>query len=128
MVSKEVKEVIASGISLLAYDPGLTTSEKEERCATLLVLCAELLNIKASLQEDKIKATSLSAAIYATEQAKFLTVKSANEKKALAEAEPAYISAREQEETVDADLKYINAIYDVFNNGHIMWRQYSRPL
>lgn len=82
---------------------------------------AKITDWRHQFNEDKIKKLTIQTATYA-EQMSLQSAKTVTENKMHAEASKPYEKAREELESVDNDLSYLKAMFDVFNNAHIFYR------
>lgn len=100
-------------------------AQSRERSAKFLVIQALLSSHLKVLQDVKVKASTVEKATYA--QA-ILSAggKNVTENKIVAEASPAYSKSRETMELIDSEINWTKQHFDIFNNAHIMFRQYSK--
>lgn len=122
---KELKFRIDSCVGFLATDKAVSEREAERRAGAFLEVQAHIVNGIDTLSDDKIKAVSLQAAIYAQLMARDST-KGVTEKKINVEAAPDYISARENLEHVENDLTYLKTYFKIFENAHIFYRNLAK--
>jgi hypothetical protein len=100
-------------------------AESRARAAKFLIMQAILTDHLKLLEDVKVKASTIEKATYA--QAMMgQGGKNVTENKILAEANPAYSQSRESVELIDAELNWTKKHFDIFNNAHIMFRQYSQ--
>lgn len=125
---KDVQEKLEKYVEMLRVDRAmLTPSEAEHRAGELLYINAHLSNWRYLYTNEKIKAQSMEQAVYASVLSR-LAVKKITESKILVEADPEYQKAREKVESLDNDLNYFRHYQEIFNNGHIFFRQLSNTL
>lgn len=100
-------------------------AQSRERSAKFLVIQALLSSHLKVLQDVKVKASTEEKATYA--QA-ILSAggKNVTENKIVAEADPQYSKTRETMELIDSEINWVKQHFDIFNNAHIMFRQYSK--
>jgi hypothetical protein len=122
---KEIKEKIEKWSSQLPLNRSISTSEAEKRAGEFLSAMATITEWRHLITEEKIKFTSVQTAVYAQEMSKG-TAKTVTENKLTAEASKEYTEAREQLEAVENDLSYLKAYYDIFQNGHVFYRNIAK--
>ena len=121
----EIKEYIAKYESLLPTGEGLSAVEAERRAGEFLSVMATIVNWRHLLAQDKIRLMSVQTAVYA-EQMAAGTAKTVTENKLAAEASQAYTKSREDFESIENDLNYLKAYYEIFNNAHIFYRSVAK--
>lgn len=121
----EVKEFIEKYTKLLPVGTSISFTDAEKRAGEFLHALAMITNFRHILGEEKIKLTSIQTAVFAEQMSKG-TAKTVTENKLTAEASEEYTRAREELETVENNLSYLKAYYDIFNNGHLYYRQMAR--
>lgn len=124
-MNNNFKEYVESHSKSLSLDGSISFPEAERRAGQFLQVLATITNFRHMFNEDKIKLQSIQTAVYATELAKG-TAKTMTENKVTAEASGEYTHARESLESIDNDLSYLKAYYDIFMAGHIFYRQMAR--
>ena len=77
------------------------------------------------LEDTKVKASTIEKATYA-QVLLGASGKKVTEVKIIAQGDPAYSASRESVELIDAELNWTKKHFDIFNNAHIMFRQYSQ--
>lgn len=125
MLEIEVQELIETGLTLLGRERGFSSMDMEERASSLLLLVAKIGQISNELQHKRIEALSLERAYFGVTLSK-TEGKNITERKIIVDANKEYRNSKVVLETLDADLAYLKTIIEVFNNGHVMWRQFSR--
>lgn len=125
MLQEEVRSLIDEGLKIVGRDKGVSQFEAEERASSLLIIVAELLKQKRSLESRRIKSSSIECvslhkAVHEAEG------KNVTEKKLKASANPDYIKDREEIEEVESDISYLKSMVDVFGDAHILWRQIAK--
>lgn len=121
----DFKEFIEKYEHLLPVGTSISYTEAERRAGEFLVALATITNIRHMLGSEKIKLLSIQTATYASEMSKG-TAKTVTENKLTAEASVEYTKAREELESIENDLTYLKAYYEVYNNGHLFYRQMCR--
>lgn len=121
----EIQTFVEKYSKLLPTGGSLSIPESERRAGEFLHALATITNWRHLLAEDKIRLTSVQTATYASEMAKG-TAKTVTENKLAAEASEEYIKAREDLERIENDLAYLKAYYEIFNNGHLFYRQMAK--
>lgn len=120
-----VKEELNQYLVLLPVGTSISFTEAERRAGLFLEGMAKVASIKHELGEVKISSLSIQTATFAEEMSKG-TAKTVTENKLTAEASKSYAEAREQYESIDNDISYLRAIYEILNNGHIFYRNYAK--
>lgn len=118
-------ETIDKYAALLPLGGSVSTVEAERRAGEFLHAQATISNWRHMLGDEKIKLTSIQTATYASEMSRG-TAKTVTENKLTAEASAEYTKAREDLERIENDLSYLKAYYDIFQNGHVFYRQLSK--
>lgn len=119
---KEVKEFVDKYSALLPLHKSISIPELERRAGEFLSAMATLASWKHAFAEDKIRLVSVQTAVYAEQLSKG-TAKTITENKITAEATPEYLEAREGLERIENDINYLKAYMEIFNNGHLFYRQ-----
>lgn len=122
---KEINEFIEKHTSLLPLGNSISFTEAEKRAATFLNALAYITDCRHLLSSEKIKLTSLQSVTYAEELSK-CTGKTITENKVTVEANANYIRSREDLESLENDLNYLKAYYDIFTSAHVFYRQMAR--
>lgn len=111
---------------LLSCDNVVGTEESRIRAGKFLEAQYQIGVATHSLTSELFKLKSLDTAIYAklvnADQAKNVT-----EKKLNAESNPEYQTIHERVEQIDSDLLYLKTMLHVFDQGHVFYRQNSKP-
>jgi len=121
----EFKVHLQQFIELLPVNKSISAPEAERRAGQFLQVCAEITERRHFLSEDKIKLSTLQSVVYAEELSK-ATGKTVTENKVTVEAARAYTDAREALEFIENDINYLKAMYDIFNNGHLFYRNMAK--
>lgn len=124
-MNPEIKLYLEEQTKLLAVNRSISTPEAERRAGLFLEVCAKIIEWRHALSEDKIQTTTMQSVVYAEELSK-CTGKTVTENKLTVEANPAYTTVRESFESTENDISYLKAMYDVFNNGHLFYRNMSK--
>lgn len=125
--TEEVEALIADGLSVLDYNRHVSQADKEERASFLLILCADLAGYKRKLEKQYVAYKSVErAALHVAMQNSGM--KTAQDKKTAAEADPNYIKAKADMLETETEINYIDAHIDIFNNGHVMYRQFAKEI
>lgn len=122
---KDVKEFIAKYSALLPVNKSISFTEAERRAGEFLSAMATITEWRHAFSEDKIKLLTVQTATYAQEMSKG-TAKTVTENKLTAEASAEYTKAREDFESIENDISYLKAYYDLFQNGHIFYRTMAK--
>lgn len=121
----DMTDFIDQFAELLPVGTSISYVEAERRAGEFLRALASITNWRHMLNSEKIKLLSVQTATFAGEMSKG-TAKTVTENKLTAEASGAYTAAREALESVDNDLSYLKAYYDIFTNGHIFYRNMAK--
>jgi len=124
-MNAEIKEYIEKYASKLAVNKMVSFTEAEKRAGEFLYAQAQITDWRHLLSEEKIKLTSIQLATYA-EQLSLCTGKTVTENKTTVEASKEYQKAREDLESVENDIAYLKAYYDIFQNAHVFFRQMAK--
>lgn len=122
---KEIKEKLVAYLEMLPVNRSISAVEAERRSGAFLEVCAKLIDWRHLLSEDKIRLTTAQSVTYAEELSK-ATGKTVTENKVTVEASHSYTTAREDLESIENDIQYLKSMYEVFNNGHIFYRNMSK--
>lgn len=121
----EMKAILASYAELLPVSGSISIPEAERRAGEFLVAMATVADWRHVLADDKIRLLSVQTTVYAEQMHKGAG-KTMTQDKIIAEASKEYTSAREELERIENDLSYLKTYYEVFNNGHLFYRQMAR--
>jgi len=121
----DFKSIIEQYSALLPVGTSVSYTEATRRAGEFLMVLAKITNIRHILSNEKVKLLTVQTATYAQEMAKGVG-KTVTQDKIAAEASEAYVYAREALETLDNDLVYLKAYYDIFTNAAVFYRQMSR--
>jgi len=122
---KDIKDQLVEYSKLLALTQSISVSESERRASQFLVIMATIIEYRHLFSEQRIEYTSVQTAVYAQEMEKG-DAKTVTENKLRAEASSQYVAAREQLERIENDLTYLKTYYELFNNGHLFYRQLAK--
>lgn len=120
-----MKNLIEQYSSLLPLGKSISSSESERRASLFLEAMAKVTDMRHQFAEQKIRATSVQASVYAQELAKG-TAKTMTENKVTAEASAEYAAAREELEDIENDTNYLRAYFDIFMAAHVFYRQCAK--
>lgn len=122
-LTADLKEYIQAHIQLLPSQNSSSISplEADERASQLLIAKAYLAEVRLSHMTDLSRETTIATCKY--NEVMNNSLGKVTEKKAGAEASPEYTQARESLEDRDNFVKYLNALIDIFQDGHIQLRQ-----
>lgn len=121
----EIKTYLDEQSKFLAVNRSISTPEAERRAGLFLEVCAKIIDWRHTLSEGKIETTTMQSVVYAEELSK-CTGKTVTENKLSVEANPAYTKVREEFESVENDLSYLKAYYDIFMAGHVFYRNLAK--
>lgn len=122
---QEIKEHLEQYTKLLPLGKSISTPEAEKRASKFLEAMAFIADCKHELTKERIKHLSTQTATYAQEMSKG-TGKTVTENKATAEASDGYKNAREELEGTENDISYLKAYYEIFQNGHVFYRNLAK--
>lgn len=122
---QEIKDYLAQFEKLLPVGKAISFTEAERRAGEFLVAMATITNYRHLFSEEKIKFATIQAAVYAEGLSK-ATGKTVTENKITVEASEEYATAREAIERVENDIAYLKAMYEIFCNGHVFFRQMAK--
>ena len=120
---EQLQKLIADHIELVEINKN-AFQEARERAAKFLVIQAHLANHMKSLEDVKVKVSTIEKAQY-SQSLMAQSGKNVTENKINAEADPKYAAARESIELVDAEVNWTKRHYEIFGNAHVMFRQIS---
>lgn len=124
MTRDEVNEFVENGVTEIAINAQSLVDAKP-RAGRMLSRVAALTYYLRQLEEELPKLQTLVNAKYALaiQQA---SGKNITEKKVEAEANPEYTNAVEQKAELDAQRDWTKNFIKIFDNAHIMYRQFCR--
>lgn len=122
---KEIHRYIEKYVELLPVGKSISFTEAERRAGEFLVAMATITDWRHSFSEDKISKLSVQTAVYAQELFKG-TSKTMTENKVTAEASSEFREARETYESVENDISYLKAYFEIFSSAHVFYRQMAR--
>lgn len=124
MTFHDLEKIVSEHIDLIEISATALASGKD-RAAKFLVMEAILVNHLKTLEEGKAQLATLTNASYA--QAMLMADgKNVTENKAKAENDPHYAQVREASEMIDAEINWVKNHMKIFDNAHVMFRQYTR--
>lgn len=124
MTYQDVVQIVDNHIGLIEVNP-IAMNQSKERAAKFLVVQAILSNHIKELQDVKAQVSTLEKATYA-QCLMTASGKNVTENKIMAEAHPDYAKNREALELIDSELNWCKQHFDIFNNAHVMFRQFSK--
>lgn len=123
MTFDEINIIVKDHLALVAIK-GDALAQAKTRAAKFLVAEAILADHLKELQQAKAQLQTISTATYA-QVMKGLDSKKVTENKINAEADPSYSQNREALEMIDAEAGWIKTHMKIFENAHVMYRQYG---
>lgn len=126
-MNPEIKAYLAKQQELLPVNRSISAPEADRRAGVFLEVCAKIIDWKHALSEGKIEATTVQSVTYAEELSK-CTGKTITENKVTVEASPVYCAARQELESVDNDISYLKAMYEVFMAAHVFYRNQAKEI
>jgi hypothetical protein len=121
---QQIEEIVERGVTEIAVNAH-SLADAQPRAGRFLTRVAVLTNFLRTLEEDLPKHQTLVNAQYSTAINSAIG-KGITEKKVEAEANPVYSDAVEKKAAVDAQRDWVKNYIKIFDNAHIMYRQYSR--
>lgn len=120
----QIEEIVLEHVELIRIDSNAIAQGKE-RAGKFLVVEALLANHLKTLEDAKAQVSTLSNANYAQAMMS-QNGKNVTENKILAESSPEYSQTRETLEKLDSEINWTKNHMKIFDNAHIMFRQYTR--
>jgi hypothetical protein len=124
MTFEEIEKYVSDHIDLIKIN-ATALAQGKERAAKFLVIQAILSNHLKCLEEGKALVTTSVEATYA-QVILGANGKNVTENKITAAADPRYTSQREAAENLDAEINWVKTHMKIFDNAHIMFRQYTK--
>lgn len=124
MEISEIQNIIDEHLSLITID-AKSLADAKNRAARLLVVQSILAGFLRDFEEEKSKIKTVQLATY-SQVVKSVEGKNVTEKKINVEADPGYASYREALEKMESVRDYLRTHIKIFENAHLMFRQYSR--
>lgn len=121
---EQIEGIVERGVEEIAVNAH-ALADAQPRAGRFLTRVAVLTNFLRSLEEDLPKHQTLVNAQYSV-AIKQADGKNITEKKVEAEANPIYSGAVEAKSAIDAQRDWVKNYIKIFDNAHIMYRQYSR--
>ncbi len=121
MLSKNAEAVISQGNVLLPATRSASSYDLQEKASTLLLIVAKLAQERRSLEGLLLRASSVEKATYA-KKFNTATAKAVSERQLLADTDEEVLQRHEEAGDIKKDIAYVSAMIDVFNNGHILYR------
>lgn len=119
---KDFDEFLEKYIEMIPTTGSISTQEAEVRASEFLVGMAHLTNYKHELGDNLIKNKTLRDIAYRS-AVNMAQGSNAETRKANAEANPEYITAREEFESIENRLYTIRTYQDIFINAHHFYRK-----
>lgn len=121
---QDIQDLINEHLELITVDArGL--ADAKNRAARLLVIQSILATFLKDFEEEKSKVKTMELATYAI-SIRASEGKNITEKKINVEENSEYYTCREALEKMEAIRDYIKIHIKIFDNAHLMFRQYSR--
>lgn len=124
-MNPEIKTYLQEQTALLAVNRSISTPEAERRAGLFLEVCAKIIDWRHLLSEGKIECVTMQSVVYAEELSK-CEGKTITADKISVEANPRYTGVREELESVENDVTYLKSMYEVFQNGHLFYRNMAK--
>lgn len=120
---EDLQKLVFSHIDLVEIDKN-AFNQSRERAAKFLVVQAHLATHLKSLDDLKVKASTIEKAQY-SQSLMSQSGKNITENKINAEADPIYAASRESVELIDSEISWTKRHFEIFANAHVMFRQIS---
>lgn len=126
MQFEQIQKIVNDHIDLVEISStGL--AQGKDRAAKFLVVQSILANYIKDLEDGRAKGKTIVDASYAQVLREIsATSKKITEAKKEVEAHPDYTSNREALEQLDSEINWVKTHMKIFDNAHLMFRQYSR--
>lgn len=124
MNREEIEGLVERGVEEIAIN-ATSLVDAKPRAGRMLTRVAVLTTYLRSLEEELPKHQTLVNAKYA-QAINSAGGKTITEKKVDAECDPVYSEAVEAKAAIDAQRDWVKNFIKIFDNAHIMYRQYSR--
>lgn len=121
----KIKEYITNNLPLLDHSRTSDSFDLEDKTSKLLVVVANLNAFVYDLESTLTEARTIEKAIYSDVSKKAPDDKYQSIKR-FVETNQSYIEAQQFCAETETSLKYVSSMKEVFLNGHIMFRQFSR--
>lgn len=121
---EQIKTHVYEHIHLIEISAAAIADSRNRAAKFLVIQCFLADHIKV-LEDTKVKASTIEKATYA-QVLLGASGKKVTEVKIIAQGDPQYAASRESVELIDAELNWTKKHFDIFNNAHIMFRQYSQ--
>ncbi len=124
MNQEQIQDLVTESLDLIEINAS-ALGDGKRRAARFLVVQAILATYLKSLEECKAKTDVMLEAQFA--QAVFgAEGKNVTEKKVSASANKDYSNVKEAMGNIDAEINWIKTHLKIFDNAHLMFRQYTR--
>jgi len=120
---EQIEEIVERGVQEIAVN-AQSLADAGPRAGRFLTRVAVLTDFLRTLEEESPKHLTLVNAQYA-QAIKMADGKNITEKKVEAEANPEYAAATERKGEHDAKHDWIKGYIKIFDNAHVMFRQYA---
>lgn len=124
MTTNDIEKLIGETVELIAISAS-SLAEAKPRASRFLVVNAILASFLKDLEIEMAKLKTIAEASKA-QAMRSADGKTITEKKQNAELDPSYTRNRENFESLDAQRDWIRNHIKIFENAHLMYRQYSR--
>ena len=121
---EQIEEIVDRGVGEIAVNAH-ALADAQPRAGRFLTRVAILTDFLRTLEEELPKHQTLVNSQYFT-AINTAGGKNITEKKVEAEANPVYAEAVEKKAAVDAQRDWVKNYIKIFDNAHVMYRQYSR--
>lgn len=119
-----IEQLVEETVELIAIS-NQSLADARPRASRFLVVNSILSSFLREVEEDLPRCETLEGAQYAT-AINLVNGKNITEKKAQVELVTNYTDAREQKQKLEALREWLKTHIKIFENAHLMYRQYSR--
>lgn len=121
---EQIESIVNQYLELLPVEDKNLLVKSEDKASRFLIAIAKLAAIRDQLLNAKIKKDSLLCIEFnnALQNEDIRALRDSKARESAAEAFPAYLSIREEVETIEAQLSYSKVMMDIFLNGHLVYR------
>lgn len=124
ILEQQVTTIINEHVDLIVVD-AKSLADARERSAKFLVAQSTLSTFLKNFEDDKAKAATLTSVNYAQALNSIEGTK-ITEKKIQVANDKNYTDAREMQERIEEFKTWIKTHMKIFENAHLMFRQYAR--
>jgi len=121
-----VESLVKKALELLPHKKGTSQFDLEQKASTFLLLVTRLAQARYEVEQDLVKLTTIQTATFAAAIENVNSELKVTEKKAKAQTNKAYTTAREELESLTAKITYIKTIQSVMDNAHIFYRNCAK--